>query len=322
MDAQTVGLLVGGLLGLILGAEALVRGAAALAAMARISPLVVGLTVVAFGTSTPELAVSLGAGMTGQAGLALGNVIGSNLFNTLMIVGVAALLSPLATERHLVRVDVPIMIVVTGGVWAMAANGSVSRWEGLLLVLLLLAYGGLLVAAARRVRSDACTPRPAPATAQAQTTHRTVLLAVMGVCGGLVVLSVGARWFVDAAVAMARALGVGEMTIGLTIVAAGTSLPELATTVIAGLRGHAGLAVGNVVGSNVFNLLAVLGGTALAAGRVPVPERALRVDLPVLLGIAIVCLPLFLTGRRVGRLEGTALLLGYGLYIGFLIAGR
>lgn len=322
MDAQTVGLLVGGLLGLILGAEALVRGAAALAAMARISPLVVGLTVVAFGTSTPELAVSLGAGMTGQAGLALGNVIGSNLFNTLMIVGVAALLSPLATERHLVRVDVPIMIVVTGGVWAMAANGSVSRWEGLLLVLLLLAYGGLLVAAARRVRSDACTPRLAPATAQAQTTHRTVLLAVMGVCGGLAVLSVGARWFVDAAVAMARALGVGEMTIGLTIVAAGTSLPELATTVIAGLRGHAGLAVGNVVGSNVFNLLAVLGGTALAAGRVPVPERALRVDLPVLLGIAIVCLPLFLTGRRVGRLEGTALLLGYGLYIGFLIAGR
>jgi cation:H+ antiporter len=316
MDAPTLGFFLLGLVLLIAGAELLVRGASRLAASAGLSPLLIGLTVVAWGTSAPELATSSVAALAGSADLALGNVVGSNLFNVLFILGLAALVSPLPVDRKLVRIDVPLLIAISLASWALCADGSVSRLDGLALLAGLVAY---TVFSIRVSRTD---PGPLAAAAEpARPRHAHGLAAnVALVALGLAGLVAGSRWLVAGAVEIAQAVGLSELIIGITIVAAGTSLPEVATSVLAAARGERDIAVGNVVGSNLFNLLGVLGAAAtLAPSGVAVSDAALRFDLPVMVATSVACLPVFFVGGRIERWEG-ALFVGYwAAYTAFLI---
>jgi cation:H+ antiporter len=271
--------------------------------------------VVAFGTSAPEMAVSLKASLSGQADIALGNVVGSNIFNVLFILGVSALVAPLAVSRQLVRLDVPVMIGVSCLAWWLAQNGVIGRAEGVLLLAGIVAYTGMQVWMGLREARGEPPAEGAPPRSVPGFLRDAALVAV-----GLVVLVVGARMLVTSAVTMARALGVGEMTIGLTIVAAGTSLPEVAASVMASLKGERDIAVGNVVGSNLFNLLAVLGIAGVAApGGVAVAASALAFDIPVMVLVALACLPIFFTGHAVTRLEGGLFLCFYVAYTALLV---
>ncbi len=303
-------LLIAALVLLIAGAEALVRGASRLAARLGISALVIGLTVVAFGTSAPEFAVSIKAARAGQSGLALGNVVGSNIFNVLFILGLSALITPLVASRQLVRLDVPVMIILSLVVVPLAWDGSIGRAEGMLLFAGLMLYVWFLVRQGRRERPDhGGTGASGPDEGGGAASGWTVNL--MLIIGGLALLVLGARWLVESAVSIARSLSVSEAVIGLTIVAAGTSLPEVVTSVVASIRGERDIAVGNVVGSNIFNIMGVLGLAGIAAPEgIEVPSAVLRFDLPVMIAVAFACLPIFFTGGRISRWEG-ALLLGY-----------
>jgi cation:H+ antiporter len=307
--------MAGGLVALVIGAELLVRGASRLAAAVGLSPLVIGLTVVAYGTSSPELAVSVGAAWSGQADVALGNVVGSNTFNVLFILGASALIVPLAVHWRFVRTEVPIMIAVSLLVQAMAADGRIGRLDGLVLLAGMVGYTVLTV------RSASDDP-VVQAEAAAEVTVGRGRVAIDGalVLGGLVLLGGGARAFVDAAIAIARTLGMTELVIGLTIVAAGTSLPEVATSLLAAWRGQRDIAVGNVVGSNVFNLLGVLGAAAvIGPDGVAVPPAAASFDLPVMVAVAFACLPIFFTGGEIARWEGALLLAYYVAYTTWLV---
>ncbi len=325
--ALTVLLFLLGLLLLVGGAELLVRGASALATAAGIAPLVVGLTVVAFGTSAPELAVTFAATLRGEPDLAVGNVVGSNISNILLILGLSALVAPLVVQRSLVRVEVPLLVGVSAAVYLMAGNGHVGRAEGLLLVLTGATYTALLArhavrAAAEPMAGEAQAPMDGGAftTAGRSGRLRSVTANAGFVLTGLLLLVLGSHWLVDSARAFAAALGVSELVIGLTIVAVGTSLPELATSLVAALRGARDLAVGNIVGSNLFNLLFILGGAAMISpAGVPVPPAARAFDIPVMVAVAAACLPIFFTGHRIGRREG-ALFLGYFLaYVAYVL---
>jgi cation:H+ antiporter len=304
---------VAGLALLVLGGNALVRGASALAARLGVSPLAVGLTVVAWGTSAPELAVSLGAAFRGQGDIALGNVVGSNIVNVLGVIGASALAAPLFVSRRLVRLDVPILIGLSVAVYGLALDGRIGLLDGLLLVGAGVAY---TVFALRTSRGEA----PPVAEAGAPGHARALAVQAALVLVGLVLLGLGGRLLVESATAFARTLGVSELVIGLTVVAFGTSLPEVAASVIAAWRGERDIAVGNAVGSNIFNLAAVLGLTSVVApGGVPVAEAALALDLPVMIAVAVACLPLFFTGQAVARWEGMLLLAYYGAYTLYLV---
>jgi len=306
-----------GLVSLVAGAELLVRGASQLARAAGLPSLVIGLTVVAYGTSAPELAVSVGAGLAGQSDIALGNVVGSNTFNVLFILGLSAMIAPLAVSSQLVRLDVPVMIGVSALAWVLAADGVVSRWEGVLLVCCLVAYTALLLRLGKR-NEQGRAPRPVP-DKPAPPRRRGLLGSALLIAAGLVLLVLGAHWLVRGAVGLARLLGVGDMLIGLTIVAAGTSLPEAATSVVASLRRQRDIALGNVVGSNIFNILGVLGGASLVSPRgMGVPDAALHLDVPVMTAVALACLPVFFTGGRISRWEGAVFLGYYAAYVAYL----
>jgi cation:H+ antiporter len=305
---------------LVGGAELLVRGASRLALAIGLTPLVVGLTVVAFGTSAPELAVSIGAGRAGSDGLALGNVMGSNVFNVLFILGLTATIAPLVVARQLIRLDVPVMIGASALVVVLAADGRVGTLDGALLAAGLVAYLGWLLRAGRRPDAEASVLDPAPA-APSPARPRARLAVDLGlIAGGLALLVLGSRWLVGGATSIATALGVSDLVVGLTIVAAGTSMPEVATSVVATLRGQRDLAIGNVVGSNVFNLLGILGVAALATpGGLAVPAAVVGFDAWVMLAVAVVCLPIFVSGLGVARWEGLVLLAGYVAYTATLV---
>jgi cation:H+ antiporter len=316
VDPLSVAFLIAGLILLVAGAELLVRGAASLAAAFKISPLVVGLTVVAYGTSAPELAVSVGATLSGQTDVALGNVVGSNIFNVLLILGVSAVVTPLVVAQKLVRFDVWVMIGVSLLAYAMAWDLAISRLEGLLLLFGGVAYTAWLIWEARsegainenEVESDPQGPGGSLA--------RNLSLILLG----LVLLVLGSKWLVEGATTLARAVGISELVIGLTLVAGGTSLPELATSVLASMRGQRSIAVGNIVGSNIFNLFVVLGASgALSEGFVPVAPSALALDIPVMVAVALACLPIFFTGYRIDRWEGFLFLGYYAAYTVYLI---
>lgn len=306
-------LLAAGLILLVAGAEILVRGASRLAAAVGISPLVVGLTVVAFGTSAPELAVSIAAARSGNAGLALGNVVGSNIFNVLFILGVAALITPLVVAQQLVRLDVPFMIVVSLALVGIGIDGTVSRLDGLLLFAVFAGYTTFVVRQSRkesRAVQEEYAAEYGPATRAKGAMAVQALLVVVG----LGVLVAGSRLLVTGAVDIAQALGLSDLVIGLTIVAAGTSMPEVATSVIAAIRGERDIAAGNVIGSNIFNVLCVLGlASVVAPAGIDVPRAALLFDIPVMTAVAVACLPIFFTGHRIARWEG-------GLFLGYYVA--
>jgi cation:H+ antiporter len=301
-----------GLALLAAGGELLVRGAARLAARFGVSPLVVGLTVVAFGTSAPELAVSLQSVSAGAANLAIGNVVGSNIFNVLFILGVSALLVPLVVSRRVVWVEVPIVIAVSGLAWFFASDGRVTLAEGLVLLLVIAVYTGWLV------RHTSAQDAPLEATTGDFGRHGAVSPALMALAG-LALLLIGARWLVQGAVALALELGVSEAVIGLTIVAAGTSLPEVAASVVATLRGQRDMAVGNVLGSNLFNLTVILGATAVAADGLPVSEGVVTFDVIIMMAAAVACLPISMTGHMIARWEGALFLAYYVAYVVYLV---
>lgn len=312
-----LGLLVG-------GADLLVRGAALLAAALGIPALIIGLTVVGIGTSTPEIAVALQASLSGQGDLAIGNVVGSNIANILLILGLAALAAPLVVPQIIVRTEVPIMIGASLLVLLLARNGTLSRADGALLLALMGIYLFYVVRESR-AESPAVQAEYAEEFAVDVTRVRRRWLRHAGaVVVGLGLLILGARWLVDGAVAFARVLGVSELIIGLTVVAVGTSLPEIATSTLASLRGERDIAVGNVIGSCIFNLLLVLGLTALIAPRtVPVPATVQNFDLPVMAAAAIACLPIFLNGHAIFRWEGALFVGYYASYIVYvLLASR
>jgi cation:H+ antiporter len=283
-----------------------------------ISPLVVGLTVVAFGTSAPELAVSLQAALRNQPDIAVGNVVGSNIFNVLFILGLAAAIRPLVVSRQLVQREVPIMVGVSFVSFALMLDGMMNRVDGLLL------FGGLLVyttVAIRLSRSETRASR-SESEPEVQEGGSKLALRCAQILAGLVLLVLGAHWLVASAVEIARSMGVSELVISLTIVAAGTSLPEVAASIVATLRGEREIAVGNVVGSNIFNLLAILGITALAAPQgISVAAAALAFDLPVMLAVAVACLPIFFTGHKISRWEGFLFFVYYVAYAIFLTLG-
>jgi len=301
-----------GLALLVAGAELLVRGASRLARAVGVSPLVIGLTVVAYGTSAPELAVNVKAGLAGQADIAVGNAVGSNIYNVLLILGVSALVVPLAVSMRLVRLDVPIMIGVSALAWFLALDGGIGRADGTLLLAGCVAYTAFALAKGRHECASADEKTKV-------TGGRAVGFAILFVLAGLGLLVVGAGWLVDGAAGLARALGVSELVIGLTIVAAGTSLPETATSIVAAARGERDIAVGNIVGSNIFNVLAVLGIAGAVSGNVPVSAAAMRFDIPVMIAVAVACLPIFFTGGRISRWEGALFTAYYVAYVTYLV---
>ncbi len=315
---------LGGVL-LVGGAELLVRGASRLALAAGITPLVVGLTVVAFGTSAPELAVTVGSAVTGQADVALGNVVGSNIFNILFILGLAALIRPLVVSQQLVRLDVPLLIGTSILVLGMGLDGRIGRVDGALLTAGVVTYTVLLIRGSRRERPEVVDEYDEAFRAEAfratpAVTRTGPLVDLLLVVGGLGLLVLGSRWLVTAAVATAARLGVSELVIGLTIVAAGTSLPEVATSLLAAVRGERDIAVGNAIGSCLFNLLAVLGlGSLVAPGGIGVPAGALTFDLPIMIAVAIAALPVLFTGATISRPEGAVFLGYYAAYTAYLV---
>jgi len=313
---------LGGLLTLISGATLLVRGASRLALSLGISPLVVGLTVVAFGTSAPEMAVSVGAVLDGRVDIAIGNAVGSNILNVLFILGASALIAPLVVNIQLIRQEVPIMIGASLLLLLLGLDGRISWFDGLLLFGLLLAYTGFLVVQSRRetqAANDEYAEALAPAAAA--TWDSSPLVQVSLLVAGIGALVLGSQWLVDAAVAFAKDLGVSDVVIGLTVVAAGTSLPEAATSLTAALKGERDIAVGNVVGSNTFNILGCLGLSGLAAGGtgLTVPPSLLAFDIWVMLAVALACMPVFLTGHEIARWEGAVFVLYYVAYVAYLI---
>ena len=318
MEPLTLVLFIVGLVLLVAGAEGLVRGASRIAATLGISPLVIGLTVVAFGTSAPELAVSTSSALGGNADVAIGNVVGSNIFNVLFILGLSAAIAPLVVARQILRFDVPLMIGVSLLLFVLALDGSVGFLDGVLLTAGIVAYTGWAITSSRRA-SKALVAEYAEEFGEQETTSTGIVRDIGLVLGGLALLVLGSEWLVNGATEVAEALGVSDLVIGLTLVAAGTSMPELATSVMASIKGERDIAIGNVVGSNIFNILAVLGISALVSGGdVGVADGALRVDLPVMIAVAVICLPSFFTGRLIARWEGIAFIALYVVYVVYL----
>ena len=293
-----------GLIGLFVGGEALVRGSVGIARRMSIPPLLIGLTVVGFGTSTPELLVSVDAAWRGVPDIALGNIVGSNIANILLIVGVSALVWPIRVMGATLRRDTAVMMAAVLCLVPIFAFGQITRLSGLLLFAALVAY---LVWAYLK-------PGDAEPEGDDLKPPASTLVSVMWVIGGLVALMFGARFLVDGAVSIARGYGISEAFIGLTIVAVGTSLPELATSLIAAFRRQSEIAIGNIIGSNIFNVFGILGVTALIAP-IPVASRFLTFDLPVLVGLSLLLTGLLLTRPIIGRGVGVAMLVAYAAYV-------
>lgn len=308
-------LLIAGFTLLLGGAEMLVRGASHLAITFGISPLVVGLTVVSLGTSSPEISVSVVSALSGQGDIAIGNVVGSNIFNILFALGLAAVVVPLVVDQRVVRRELPIMIGSGVLMLALTLDGILGRLDGALLFVGMAVFLGYLVRGERKERKEVVA-EPVTNEQRAASRRRIAIDGVL-VVAGLGLLTLGSRWLVDGATQLARAFAVSELIIGLTIIAAGTGLPEVATSVVAAFRGERDIAVGNAVGSNIFNILAVLGITGLVTpGGVPIAPAVSNFDLPVMLAVSLLAVPIFFSGFRIARLEG---LLFLGLYIAYVV---
>ena len=334
MDVVAVVSVLVGLVLLVGGGDVLVRGAAGVAERFGTPPLVIGLTVVAMGTSSPELAVTIGAALSGAGDVALGNVVGSNLFNLLVVLGLTALVGGLHVDRALLRVEAPLLVVLTGLVW-FAARDGLQQWEGAVLLVGAVVFVLALLRRARRTPApqpvgpaDVAPPpdvlgAPDPDPLEQPAGTRGLGANVGLVVAGLALLTGGAQLLVGGATDIASGLGVPEVVIGLTVVAAGTSLPELATSLVAAARGQRDIAVGNVLGSNILNLLVVLGaGVAASAGGIAVDPGVANEDLPALLAAQVVVLPMLWTRAQVDRVEGLLLLGGFGAYLTLLLAPR
>ncbi|MFN8400583.1 MAG: calcium/sodium antiporter [Anaerolineales bacterium] len=311
---------IAGLITLIVGADLLVRGASRLAAAFGVAPLVIGLTIVAIGTASPEIAVSLQAAAAGQGDLTLGNVLGSNIFNILVILGVTAIVAPITIAEQLIRKDAPIVLGISLLTFVLAFDGKLSWQDGAMLLIGLIAYMSFAI---RQSQLESKKVQKEYAEEFAPKEKKTTLnnsVNLIFILIGLALLVLGSNWLVESATQIAKSLGVSELVIGLTIVAVGTSLPEVATSVMAALKGESDIAVGNAIGSNIFNLLGVLGiGAVAAPDGIAVTSRVLQFDLPVMIFVALVTLPVFYIDSRISRFEGSLLMSYYIIYVIYVI---
>lgn len=315
-------LMVVGLAALVMGAELLVRGGSRLAGRLGIPPVVIGLTVVSIGTSTPELAVGVDAARQGVGSLAVGAIAGTNIVNLLLILGLSAAIRPLALRAQTFRFDLPAMVVAAAVLLVLVRDRELTSGDGVVLLVLAAAYTAAIIALAAResaaIREEFAAEFSAPSAA-----HRVrgVIFEVVALFGGMAVVVVGADWLVDGASALALSLGVSDAVVGLTIVAIGTSAPELVTTVVSTVRGERDIAIGNLIGSSVYNIALILGVSALTAP-IAVNDTLVRVDLPLMTAVVVLCVPVFVSGRRVSRGEGVAFVLAYLGYLGYLLVAR
>jgi cation:H+ antiporter len=322
MDFQTVIGLIVGLVCLTLGAEWLVRGASSIATRFGIAPIVIGLTVVAFGTSAPEFAVSIGGALTGNSDVAMGNVVGSNTFNILLVLGLSAAIGSLTIEQRIIKRDIPILLAISVVIYGLILNELVGRIEGGVLFIGLLAYTWWLLQDARKAETAKVTAEYDEAIEALDDglVAKPLYFQIGLVVVGLALLILGSRFLVGSATTIAEAFGVSDLVIGLTVVAAGTSLPELATSVMAAYRGQRDIAVGNVVGSNIFNLLGVLGASAvLTPSGIPVDRDLIILDYPVMLAATLVLIPICWNGFSIKRWEGALLAAFYVAYVAYLV---
>ncbi len=308
-----------GLVFLVFAADYLVKGAASIAGTLGISPLIVGLTVVSFGTSAPELAVSVASAFKGQADLAVGNVVGSNIFNVLVVLGLSALIIPLVVHQQLIRFDVPVMIFFSLLLYGLSFDGSITRMDGVVLFSMAVGYLFFLLRQSKAEKNVAVLAEYEEEfgkTTEDPKWFRNISFIILGVAG----LVIGSDILVRGAVEIAGFFGVSELIIGLTVISAGTSLPEVATSVVAAMKGEKDIAVGNVVGSNIFNIVLVLGvSSVVAPSGIAVTSHAVNFDMVFMVGVALATLPIFFYGYRVGRAAGFFFLLFYCIYIGYLI---
>ena len=315
---MTLLMLLAGFAGLVIGGELLVRGAVAIARRFGMSPLMIGLTLVGFGTSTPELVTSVQAALVGAPGISVGNVVGSNICNILLILGTAALLRPVAAQAAAFRRDGSALVIATALAVVAVLWGDIGRVVGIGFVLLLVGYIVFTYFAERDGNSPSATLHAQEAE-QAAPVEGGLWLAVLLFVVGLVLTVLGARLLVNAAIELSRTFGVSEAVIGLTVVAVGTSLPELVTSIVAAVRKHSDVAFGNIMGSNLFNLLGILGITAIVTP-IPVPPEIARLDIWVMVAATALLLVVTITGWRVTRREGGLLVGSYAAYLGYLVA--
>jgi cation:H+ antiporter len=302
-----------GLFGLLVGAEWLVRGSASIASALGVRPLVIGLTIVAIGTSAPEMAVSVLAALDDRGDVAIGNIVGSNIANLGLILGLTAMIRPLAMQRTVIIREIPVMIAAALSASVMAYDGRISRVDGVVLLGCCVAYLAFMLRTAQQA-----PPIPLEAAAPQATTEPRMLKHAATAFAGLVVLVIAGRLLVTASVAAATAMGVSDLVIGMTVVAIGTSLPELATSVLAAWRGHGDLAVGNVVGSNILNIFAILGTTAVIHPLGARPE-IFNLEIPMMVAFSIGVLPLASRGMKLVRWEGAILFVAYAVFLGVLV---
>ena len=310
---MTYFLIIAGFALLLFGGESVVRGSVALAQRLGVSPLIVGLTIVGFGTSLPEMVVSVNAALVGSPGLAVGNVVGSNIANILLILGVAAVIAPIAVHPGAVKRDLLGMSAATLVYVGLGMSGQIVFWQGVLMLIALMSYIGFTVWHDNKSNDEAAELHRDEAAEMGEIPLRTVSIAGI-IIVGLFAVVVGAEWLVTGATTLATEFGVPEEVIGLTVVAIGTSLPELATSIVAAYRGHSDVCVGNVLGSNLFNLFGITGVTALLTP-LPFSDKIVSFDLWILLAATAIIIPFMLTGRRISRPEGIVLLI---LYVSFI----
>lgn len=313
-------LLALGLAALIVGAELLVRGGTAFAARIGVSPLLIGLTIVAIGTSAPELAIGIDAALQGKGALAVGNIAGTNAVNILLILGLSAALRPLAIRLQTLRLDLPVMVLAAAAMLAFSWDGRLTRTEGALLIAMGVLYTLAVILVARR-ESRSIKAEFAHEFGRRRFVNQQTAIELVMLAGGIVAVVAGADWLVDGAVRLARLWGVSDAFIGLTIVAIGTSAPELVTTVVSTIRNERDIAIGNLIGSSVYNIFAILGATCLfPAEGIAVGPHLIRIDIPVMLLAAVACVPVFISGRTISRLEGAMFVAAYAAYLVYLVA--
>lgn len=317
------GLFIIGLLVLILGAELLTRSGITLARQLGIAPIIIGLTIVALGTSAPELAVGIDAALIGNGALAVGNIAGTNTVNVLLILGLSALLRPLALQTDTLTLDLPAMLIAGLLMLGLSADGSLSRLDGAVLLAAGGVYTVLVVRSARRSRRLVQVEDPLKEGGSGGPKGNRALISIAQLLAGIILVVVSADWLVTGAVGLARLWGVSDAFIGLTVVAIGTSAPELVTTVMSTLRGERDVAIGNLIGSSVYNICVILGVTSLIPETgIPVPKEVIWVDIPVMAAVALACVPVFFSGREVTRVEGGLFVMAYVGYLAGLILTR
>ncbi|MFC4004684.1 calcium/sodium antiporter [Prauserella oleivorans] len=314
-------LIIAGFAGLLGGAELLIRAGTALALRLGIAPIVIGVTVVSLGTSMPELAIGIESARQGSAGLAVGNIVGTNVVNLLLILGLSAAIRPITLDTRTVRFDLPLMTAAAVLLLLVALDGGLGTWDGVVLLLFGTIYTLGVLRTGRQESAAEDAEGPVPLDAERETTRPWVDAVTL--VAGIAVIVVGATLLVDGAVEAARAFGVSDTVIGLTIIAIGTSAPELVTTIFSTIRGNRDIALGNLLGSSVYNIALILGITVLVApGDVPVPDEVLEGDLLLMVAAALACVPVFVSGSRISRLEGALFVVAYGGYLGWLLAAQ